>query len=171
MSKLKYVNIYKSESWGSNGSFGLEINVAGSKLPDLKLDEIGKATDHAQRLIESAIRKEAKAADPKTPEEIAENRKIVDEVFSEPIFVEEIKNQYCSDWCCAHLPWFRVTTKKGVFVIGWRKRVISINWDLTVSTKDAEDLFQDENTTKYDKSIHAWGLEKAKEYVAAILKG
>jgi hypothetical protein len=168
---MDYTNLHKSESFGADGSFGLEINVAASKLPDLKSKEIWRATQAAIELIEAAIRKDIKAADPNTPGQIAENRKIVDSVFSEPIFVEELPNKYCSRWCCAHLPWFRVTTKKGIFVIGWRKRVISINWAETVDTKDAKTLFAGETVTKGEKSIHAWGLEDARRYVETIMQG
>jgi len=71
--------------------------------------------------------------------------------------------------CCRHIPWFEVTTRVGVFIIGWRKSVISIDWEGTVGTKNAEELFPTEDVTKNGKSIHAWSYAKAKEYVTTII--
>jgi len=89
--------------------------------------------------------------------------------FKEPIFIEEIPNGYCSDYCCRHLPWFIITTSIGRFKIGWRKRVINIDWNKTVGTKEAKEIFPNEDVTKGIKYIHAWSIEKAREYVSTII--
>ena len=88
---------------------------------------------------------------------------------SETIYVEEIPNGYCNRYCCKHLPWFVVTTKVGRITIGWRKRVINIDWEGSAITKKANELFPQEDVTKGDKLIHAWGYEKAKEYIGVLL--
>lgn len=90
-------------------------------------------------------------------------------LFPDKSFVLEIPNGYCSDWCCKHLPWFTVTTKVGPITIGWRKRVISIDWKQTVRTKTSNELFAKEDVTKEYKLIHAWSYEDAKRYVNAII--
>lgn len=166
--EMNYITLYKSESYGLNGHFGLEIKVTAQDLPDLQLDSIRKAKNTAVKLIESSIRQEIKAKNKETPAEIAKNKELLT-VFSTPIFVEEIENGYCSDWCCAHLPWFVVTTKVGRFTIGWRKRVISIDWNDTVGTDTAIVLFEDEDVTKGLMSIHAWSTEDAKRYIDTII--
>jgi hypothetical protein len=86
------------------------------------------------------------------------------------IYVEEIPNGYCNEYCCKHLPWFIVTTTKGRIKIGWRKRVIDINWADSRIQEHADTLFPDEDTTKYHRGIHAWGLDKAKEYINILLQ-
>lgn len=86
------------------------------------------------------------------------------------IFVEEIPNEYCNAWCCKHLPWFIITTKKGRIKIGWRSRVINIDWADSIIQNGAKDLFKDEEVTKGEKFIHAWGIEKAQEYIDILLK-
>ena len=166
---MDYVKLYEMESYGGYGGFGIKILVAADNLPDLQQLEIGRASDSATRLITNAVRGAIKANDPKTPLATKHNRKIIDEVFTSPIFIEEIENGYCKDWCCAHLPWFIVTTTAGRFVIGWRKRVISIDWSETIGTETAEAIFANEEVTKGDKSIHAWSVEDAKRYVNTIL--
>jgi len=87
------------------------------------------------------------------------------------IYAKEIPNGYCDCYQCKLTsPWFEVTTAKGVIKIGWRKRVINIDWSASDVEKTAEELFSGEDVTKYDKDIHAWGLDKAREYVETILK-
>jgi hypothetical protein len=85
------------------------------------------------------------------------------------IYVEEIPNGYCSQSCCLHLPWLIVTTPAGHIRIGWRKRVIEIDWSRTTGTKTAAELFPNENVTKSERMIHAWGNYEAKTYLRAIL--
>jgi len=166
---MEYVTLSKTEGAGSNGAFGIEIKVAASKLPDLKQRPIWIAANSAEKLIEKALCGAIKADNPDTIVQTENNRKLVDDVFSDAIFVEEIGNGYCNDWCCEHLPWFIATTKVGRFAIGWRKRVVSIDWNETVGTKTSDELFKEEDVTKEHKLIHAWGVENAKLYVKKII--
>lgn len=79
---------------------------------------------------------------------------------------ESIPNQYCrTPDCCP--PWYRVTTESGVIEIGWRKRVMSIDWSAT--QRDLLDFFYDD-VTKDRYYIHAWTNAKAVEYLA-VLRG
>ena len=81
-----------------------------------------------------------------------------------------IPNEYCSCDRCA--PWFVVNTEFGRIIIGWRKRVINIDW----SKIDSEavlniiNLFNEEDVTKGKTSIHAWGWEKAQEYLKIVFQ-
>ncbi len=76
-----------------------------------------------------------------------------------------IQNRYCNCPHCA--PWFLIDTNLGQFTVGWRKRVIHIGWDNQVMSKvdDPLGLFSDENVTKGDSYIHAWGMEKGIDYL------
>ena len=72
---------------------------------------------------------------------------------------ELLPNGYCNDLCCAHIPWFLVHTKHGDFVIGRRKRVISIEWQENFKPFDMNEIFAGENVTKWNENgkrgIHA----------------
>jgi len=165
----EWVTLCKKESCGAIGSFGIEIRVAGSNLPDLKQDSIEDAVYNAINAVSAEVKAAIKVADPRSVDETNRNRELIN-LFTDPIFVEEIPNGYCGDWCCRHLPWFIVTTKVGRFKIGWRKRVILIDWHDTVDTGSVYDLFQDEDVTKGGKFIHAWSMDEAKQYIDKILR-
>ncbi|MCK9416400.1 hypothetical protein M0Q97_07065 [Candidatus Dojkabacteria bacterium] len=82
------------------------------------------------------------------------------------IFVKEIPNQYeCVNGFSKHFPWLEITTTKGIFTIGWRKRVIQIDWSHSIINIEAKNIFSSEDVTMGDKYIHAWGIEKAQEYI------
>lgn len=76
----------------------------------------------------------------------------------------EVPNEYCSDLTCCP-PWYKVDTEVGEFKIGWRKRVINIVWPEKLN---ALPLFEDQDVTKWATGIHAWGVDKAVEYLKAI---
>jgi hypothetical protein len=58
-------------------------------------------------------------------------------------------------------PWWLVKTSAGLVHIGWRKRVISINWE---DTKVREVITEDE-VTKEEHMVHAYNYAKAVEYM------
>lgn len=160
--------LFESSSYGSLGVFHLKIEVGATKLPNLRKESINKAMYGAVDMLSAEIQAAIKEDDPGTIKEAERNFKLID-VFDEPIYVEEIPNRYCKDWCCRHLPWFVVTTKVGRFTIGWRKRVIHIDWEDTTGTDTADNLFKDEDTTKGGKYIHAWSISDAKRYVSDVI--
>lgn len=82
------------------------------------------------------------------------------------IYVKEIPNGYSKSNL---YPWFEVTTPKGIIEIGWRHRVIHISWDKSDIEAKSENIFVNEETTKFDKTVHAWGYEKATEYISKLL--
>jgi hypothetical protein len=79
--------------------------------------------------------------------------------------VVPIPNGYCSQSCCSDTPWFLFATEFGKIKIGWRKRVINIDWSDTPFrgriTKD--------DVTRGDDFTHAWGYGKAVTYLQELL--
>ena len=84
------------------------------------------------------------------------------------IYAKPIKNGYCGLACCSYLPWFEVTTRFGIIKIGWRKHVIVLDWGESAISQTACEIFADEDVTKEGRLIHAWSLEKAKEYIDVL---
>lgn len=82
----------------------------------------------------------------------------------------EVPNEYCSRACCYARPWLSVLTSKGPIKIGWRKSVINIDWSglLPGRIKDSS-IFDDQEVTHGNYFVHAWGYEKAAEYLKKIL--
>ena len=62
-------------------------------------------------------------------------------------------------------PWWLVKTPAGLVEIGWRKRVIMIDWSDTgvvVSDVTSDDV------TKTGAMVHAWSIEDALKYLRAL---
>ena len=99
---------------------------------------------------------------------------IQSKIFFEDIFrksgfekfsVRETKNEYCT--CIECSPWYEFAIPNfGIIKLGWRKHVINIDWFGT--GKNFISLFESENVTKWEHGIHAWGKEKAIEYLSKI---
>jgi hypothetical protein len=108
-------------------------------------------------------------------EEERQFRGIFEKVGFKDIRMESLPNEYCPCDHCA--PWFNVNTEFGPIKIGWRKRVINIDWGAATETLKACDqlpkksilsLFKDEDVTKDNTYIHAWSLEDAQDYLGRI---
>lgn len=161
----EYEVAYHSESWGPSGSLGVKIMlVIDRELTDNDRNAARKACDK----IREALQEETMALDPKTAINSAKERTDIIGLFDGSIYVEEIPNEYDNSWAYKHLPWFRVTTKIGHVKIGWRTRVIFIDWSETGVNKTAEEMFPHEDVSKYEREIHAWSLEDAKKYLTVI---
>lgn len=61
-------------------------------------------------------------------------------------------------------PWWLVITPAGPIKIGWRKRVISIEWGGTPIRK----VITADDVTKGDDHVHAYGYAKAVEHLTAF---
>lgn len=164
---MNYLDVFKREEIGSLGDFGLRISVAS----DHALTESERlALDRAYDDLRETFGCESIKLNAEVGLRAARERAEILALFPQPIFVEEIPNGYCPLWCCSTIPWFLVTTHIGRIEIGWRKRVINIDWSKSIVTKTAEQMFPDEQTTKGIQYIHAWGIEKAAEYVGTLLR-
>lgn len=169
---MTYRNIYGLESYGGFASLGLKIEAAFS---------FGREpTENERRLIVEAGRtlREALLMEiARTNPENQDRRQawIRDLLGCFPCPADNVKswvvvpNEYCSFSCCWHRPWLKVETPKGPIKIGPRKRVIVVDWTDSVITKTADELFAEEDTTKSCRLIHAWGLEKAFQYISRLM--
>ncbi len=167
---MNYLPLFASERMGSSGSFGIKILVASSRLESIEgLQELNNAAYDAARLVETELIAASIASDPEAKRRAEHERAKLLSLFPSPIYVETIPNGYSNDGYSRHLPWFVVTTGVGRFKIGWRKRVIEIDWSETSDTQIALNLFPNEDVTKSGKMIHAWSYDKAAEYIKAII--
>jgi hypothetical protein len=89
----------------------------------------------------------------------------------------KITNEYDSRQSVEN-SWWLVKTKFGLIKIGWRKRVINIDWsdtELRYPLQDAQDRdiqsdkrLTSETVTQGDTYVHAWGYGKAVIYLTAL---
>lgn len=166
-----YVLAHSHETFDNGRPMGVRIFVAAGR-PVTEQEE--RAAWNIGEQMFKEIWKANVKQDEKMGERAAKDREDILKLFEgKNIFVEEIPNGYCNDPCCSRLPWFIVTTPIGHIKIGWRKRVILIDWTKTLQKQNAEELFPNEDVTKSGKYeeisyIHAWSYEKAKEYLEKI---
>lgn len=64
----------------------------------------------------------------------------------------------------AESPWWLVRTRIGLIVIGWRKRVINIDW----SDTEVRGIVTSDDVTKDSTHVHAWDESKAVEYLRSL---
>jgi hypothetical protein len=152
----------------SNPAFGVDIHVLLNR--DLYPDEAVEVHDMTRKLI-NMIAENTMLHSEAYQKELVEQRRELLECFPEPIYVKEIPNEYNGGKLS---PWYLVTTKKGVIKIGWRKRVIVIDWSDSDIVPKAEELFGSELVDNYKptmsgKMIHAWGYDKANEYIHKLI--
>ncbi len=164
-----YVRAALHESTGSLGSLGVRVLVASFGVPLSEDDEL-IASHHCTQILEELYKSRIER-DPETAKAKAETKQALLACFpSRHIYAEEIPNGYSSNCVYAGSPWFSVTTEQGRIKIGWRSKVISIDWSGSDIAGSAEEMFPDEPVTKYEKLIHAWGYEAATRYLARLLK-
>lgn len=158
---------YHGEKLGQR-NFGIKIEVA---IDRAFTHADNRVLDKAAEEIEQALMRESMRQDPEEQEKRKQERDKLLECFGEDknIYVEELPNGYCSSWCCVMRPWYKVTTRRGVITIGWRKRVINLSWEPTFCSASADEIFPNEDVTTFERTIHAWGYDKAREYIARLM--
>ena len=62
-------------------------------------------------------------------------------------------------------PWWLLMTEIGPVRVGWRKRVLEIEWDACAVRGIVTD---DDGVSKAETYVHAWSLPKAVEYLQAL---
>lgn len=160
-----------------NGKIGVRILV---KAPDdmyqvfnwSAMREQGRMDCYVDPYIEKFIERIETAGamlDPKTAENQVRERVEFTNIFMaagfQVVHARQIPNEYCSKHCCLGIPWFIMTTTMGPIKIGWRKRVMSIEWHDSDIKTDGEVLFADMDVTKGKTYIHAWSPETTVEYL------
>ncbi len=83
--------------------------------------------------------------------------------------VWELANQYwplAPDYDDVREPWWLYMTEIGLVQIGWRKQVIAIRWDAS----PVRAIVTEDQVTKSEEDVHAYGAGKAVEYLAALRK-
>jgi hypothetical protein len=162
----EWTEIYSRESLGRTASIGVKILVAVGR-PLTPADK--EAACDAGDILHKKLGHESVRQNAEIMAEVAQERRDLIGLFPCPIYVKTIPNGYCGPDCCPHRPWFIVTTPAGPITIGWRKRVISIDWSESDIIATADELFPLDDVTKSKHLIHAWEYEKAREYVAKLL--
>jgi hypothetical protein len=78
-----------------------------------------------------------------------------------------LPNGYTGDANCPTSPWLLAETKYGLIKIGWRKRVINIEWPVDANVSGKKVLGKDEDwITSFSNGVHAYGYPKAIEYLS-----
>jgi hypothetical protein len=162
--KPKLQEVYNYKGFGSYSKLEFKILIdAGRELNDNDKKNIMRCADNLQ----SNINKESLRIHPELIKEAQdEKEKIIGLFDNRSVFIEETINEYNLGY---GNPWFIVTTRIGRIKIGWRKRVINIDWEDSLIKTKSRSLFPNENVTKEDYYIHADGYKKAKEYIDVLL--
>ena len=61
-------------------------------------------------------------------------------------------------------PWWLIKTPYGLIEIGWRKRVIHIDWSDTRLRK----IITEDEVSRDEEYVHAWGYDKAVQYLTEL---
>lgn len=61
-------------------------------------------------------------------------------------------------------PWWLVQTDFGLVQVGWRKRVMHIEWSAT----SIKTIVTEDDTTKKEQYVHAWTNDKAVKYLMEL---
>lgn len=163
------------ECYGGNGNFNGELFITSKKYEALDKETQNKigykanqCLDAIKRRIERDWVKKFKARD--RQEHVTRLIKLFTDAGFGTIHVKTMDNQYSGDAWYYDAPWIVATTTKGPITIGWRKRVINIDWSNSDIVADGEILFEDEKTTSGKQFVHAWDWDKAVEYLKRLLE-
>lgn len=80
------------------------------------------------------------------------------------------KNEHFAEMREAN-PWWLVKTDIGIIEIGWRKRVIQIDWSDTGHKLDVTCVCGKDDVTREPHLVHAWGYAKAVAYLENLRLG
>jgi len=84
-----------------------------------------------------------------------------------PLRMWELANGYWPDtpvYDDVRRPWWLAQTSLGLIRLGWRKRVLEIDWGAT----DIKAIVTDDDVTRGETMVHAWSVEKAVAYLRRL---
>lgn len=157
----------------SNGDGVLGVKIMVLTQRDLT-DNDRRAGYKAIRDLDAALDMETARLDPKTEDDRVREKADIEKVFVDAgfpvIFMEPIPNEYFgpNDPWSLRSPWYVITTPIGHIKIGWRKRVLALDWSRSTVKVAVDTLFPSEDVTKGDHMIHAWSYAKATEYLTKL---
>lgn len=165
--------LFSIESCSSEGNFKCTIDIESQKYDVLPEDikyNISYIAEKASNNINHMIKIEwAKIHEKEKREKhISELSNYFKSAGFNLIYVKVIENQYSNESWCYKYPWLEVTTNKGIIIIGWRKRVINLDWSESDIDKIGFDIFKNEKTTIGEKYIHCHSGDKAIEYLKML---
>lgn len=160
---------------GAFGRTGIEIHVPKALIDGLTTDTRYEVSRLAEQALELICLDKARR-DPTMIKTAAERRAKLIGMFSGLTYawVEEIPNGYgLPHWYTIIDPWFKVYTNRGPITVGWRRRVINIDWSLIDQAADAAVVFPKEHRAGYPTTgnhyIHAYSYEDGYTYLHAIM--
>lgn len=147
------------------GNYPVELELHGN-FGDLDKDVLNRHVYEAVDNLLANTREERIKADPKVEARRLKTIRELKAIFGNyALYVEETKNEYSG----TVKDWLIITTSEGRIKIGWRKRVIVLDWSDSDIKSLANELFPEEDVTKGSFYIHAWSEEKAKEYLDILM--
>lgn len=161
------------ECIGGNGNFDGEISIKSEKYdslpPEIKNTISYRASNHLRTIRHEIEVQWAKInnADERS-KHVTELAGLFILAGFDKIYVEVIDNQYSVDADYYRTPWIIVTTGFGRIILGWRKRVLNLDWSDSTIKADGNKLFSDEKTTTDKRYVHCHGKEKAVEYLKRL---
>lgn len=169
---VQWTSIHARQVASFLGDYSFRIEVSLPKgTPEQVLDRLRVTGYGIAEQLDDLIQTVLITSNPDFKQKVDDQVALLSGLFPEPIYVEVIPNQYSpNDPYYLTSPWLIVTTKRGRFKVGSRKKVLSIDWEDTDVWQSAEELFPYEDVTKVDRMIHAWKIEDAKGYIDIILK-
>lgn len=168
--KLKL--IYSDESWGEmHSDIRLFAMLPGFDIEGALSDDVRRVIYKYMTPLARELQAIVRAQLPHSKKARADWLKNADRIFKEAelpsLMAEEIPNEY-DPIDEAFMPWLLIRTMVGTFRVGWRKRVLVLDWSQTGIRSTARQLFESENVTMDTHMIHCWGYEKATSYLKTL---
>jgi len=166
------------ESWGHNGSQGYNHFFGSVQVKCEEFDELSdeekknishKVSQYLESLHEEIMKAHKRQTNPAARINYAEKLASIFETagFEVP-YLKIVDNEYSNSYHYYDQPWVTLYTDKGPIKVGWRKRVIHLEWDQLHINMYADEIFPKEKTTKGPYHIHCWGEDKLSEYAKQL---